>query len=92
MRKRRGLADPVGFAHLEGQIEAVVQRIASQDGARLGRILDDNRVAAGDRWRMSIAPHDDYAYAGFMCPHLQRFATGSDTPRSAIFGGSGSSG
>jgi AmmeMemoRadiSam system protein B len=66
--KRRGLADTVGFTHLERQIEAVVQRIAAQDGAKLERILEDKRVAAGDRWRMAIAPHDDYAYAGFMYP------------------------
>jgi MEMO1 family protein len=66
--KRRGLADTVGFAHLQRQIEAVVQRIAAQDGAKLERILEDKRVAAGDRWRMAIAPHDDYAYAGFMYP------------------------
>jgi AmmeMemoRadiSam system protein B len=66
--KRRALADTVGFAHLQRQIEAVVQRIAAQDGAKLERILEDKRVAAGDRWRMAIAPHDDYAYAGFMYP------------------------
>lgn len=66
--KRRGLADSVGFAHREHQIEAVVQRIAAHDGARLERIFDETRIAAADRWRMVIAPHDDYAYAGFMYP------------------------
>jgi AmmeMemoRadiSam system protein B len=70
--KRRGLADAVGFAHLERQIEAVVQRIAAQDGATLERILEDTSVAAGDRWRMAIAPHDDYAYAGLMYPLVLR--------------------
>jgi len=69
---RRGLADTVGFAHLESQIEAIVQRIAAQDGAKLERMLEDNSVAAGDRWRMAIAPHDDYAYAGFMYPLILR--------------------
>jgi AmmeMemoRadiSam system protein B len=70
--KRRGVADPIGFAHRERQIEAIVQRIAAQDGATLERILEDNRVAPGDRWRMAIAPHDDYAYAGFMYPLVLR--------------------
>ena len=69
---RRGLADTVGFAHLERQIEAVVHRIAEQDGAKLERILKDNSVIAGDRWRMAIAPHDDYAYAGLMYPLVLR--------------------
>jgi MEMO1 family protein len=71
-RRRRGLADTVGFAHLERQIGAVVQRIATQDGPRLERILEANSVAAGDRWRAAIAPHDDYAYAGFMYPLVLR--------------------
>jgi len=70
--KRRGLADTIGFAHLQRQIEAIVQRIAAQDGARLERILKDKRVAPGDRWRMAIAPHDDYAYAGYMYPLVLR--------------------
>ncbi len=70
--KRRGLADTVGYAHLERQIEAVVRRIAAQDGAKLERILEDTSVAAGDRWRMAIAPHDDYAYAGLMYPLVLR--------------------
>jgi MEMO1 family protein len=70
--RRRGLADTVGFAHLESQIEAVVQRIAAQDGAKLERILESHNVAADDRWRMAIAPHDDYAYAGFMYPLVLR--------------------
>ncbi len=71
-RKRRGLADTVGFAHLERQIEAVVQRITAQDGVKLERILAYNGVAAGDHWRMAIAPHDDYAYVGLMYPLVLR--------------------
>ena len=82
-RKRRGLADTVGYAHLERQIEAVVQRIAAQDGAKLERILEENDVAAGDRWRMAIAPHDDYAYAGFMYPLVLKNLT---APVVIIFG------
>ena len=62
----------VGFAHLERQIEAVVQRIAAQDGAKLERILDACGVSSSDHWRMAIAPHDDYAYAGFMYPLVLR--------------------
>jgi AmmeMemoRadiSam system protein B len=64
----RGLADPVGFAHRASQMDRVVQRIAAQDGARLERILAGKNVSGADCWRMAIAPHDDYAYAGFMYP------------------------
>ena len=81
--RRRGLADTVGFAHLERQIEAVTQRIAAQDGAKLQRILDDRSVTFGDRWRMAIAPHDDYAYAGYMYPLVLRNVS---APLVIIFG------
>jgi AmmeMemoRadiSam system protein B len=66
--KLRGLADVVGFAHRERQIEAVAQRIAAQDGARLEAMLRAHGVTPQDRWRLAIAPHDDYAYAGYMYP------------------------
>ena len=36
------------------------------------RLLAGNGVAAADRWRMAIAPHDDYAYAGLMYPLVLR--------------------
>ena len=67
-QRLRGLADPVGFAHLAPQMDRLTARIAAQDGARLDRMLADNGVSPDDRWRMAIAPHDDYAYAGFMYP------------------------
>ena len=70
--KRRGLADVVGFAHLARQMEAVAQRITAQDGAKLEDLLAHNGVSAGDRWRMAIAPHDDYAYAGYLYPLVLR--------------------
>ena len=70
--KRRGLADTVGFAQFERQIEAVMRRISAQDGTKLERILEGKGVAPGDRWRMAIAPHDDYAYAGYMYPLVLR--------------------
>jgi AmmeMemoRadiSam system protein B len=72
MSRVRGLADPVGFAHLASQMDRVVQRIAAQDGARLERILAEKNVSSADCWRMAVAPHDDYAYAGFMYPLVLR--------------------
>jgi AmmeMemoRadiSam system protein B len=66
--RRRVPADTIGLAHHERQIKAVAERIATQDGGRLARLCAEKGVVAGDRWRMAIAPHDDYAYAGFMYP------------------------
>jgi AmmeMemoRadiSam system protein B len=70
--KRRGPADTVGFAHLESQMERVVERIVAQDGARLECVLRSKGVSPDHRWRMAVAPHDDYAYAGYMYPLVLR--------------------
>jgi AmmeMemoRadiSam system protein B len=70
--RRRDPVETIGFAQLERQVEAIVQRIEAQDGAMLERILAARGVARGDRWRMAIAPHDDYAYAGYMYPLVLR--------------------
>ena len=68
MSRVRGLADAVGFAHRAAQMDRVVERIEAQDGARLAGILGEKAIPDEERWRMAIAPHDDYAYAGFMYP------------------------
>jgi AmmeMemoRadiSam system protein B len=64
----RGLADTVGFAHLDRQMDAVMQRIGPQGAATPKRPLRGNRGSADDGWRMAIAPHDDYAYVGALYP------------------------
>jgi AmmeMemoRadiSam system protein B len=79
----RGVADPVGFAHSRRQIEAVVQRIRAQDGAKVERILRAKRVGRSARWRVAVAPHDDYAYAGYMYPLVLRNVA---APLVVIFG------
>lgn len=68
MARLRGLSDPVGFAHRAWQMDQVAERIATQDGARLERIRAEKNISEGDCWRVAVAPHDDYAYAGFMYP------------------------
>ncbi len=67
-RRLRGLADTVGFAHRASQIEAVIHRIDAQDGTALARMREAQGITANERWRLAIAPHDDYAYAGLMYP------------------------
>ena len=64
----RGLADTVGFAHTKEQIETLIQRIDQNQGARLEGIRKRNDISPGDAWRLAIAPHDDYSYAGYMYP------------------------
>ena len=81
--RRRGLADPVGFAHTKRQFEAVVTRIEAGDGGRIAGALAYRNVGPSDRWRLAIAPHDDYAYAGCLYPLALRNVA---APLVVIFG------
>jgi hypothetical protein len=52
----RGLADTVGFAHLDWQMDAVMDRIRGLNQEDLVR----TQQPAGTVWRTAICPHDDY--------------------------------
>ena len=64
-------------------MDRVSERITAQDGPRLARALDEKGIIPADRWRMAIAPHDDYAYAGYMYPLVLRNVA---APLIVIFG------
>ncbi len=49
-------------------MDVLMQRIDRQDAATLERLLRDKGISANDSWRMAIAPHDDYAYVGYLYP------------------------
>ena len=66
---KRGIADPVGFAHRASHMNEVMRRIEEGEGGRMrDALLAASGVAREDAWRVAIAPHDDYAYASFMYP------------------------
>ena len=62
----RGLADTVGFAHLDWQMDSVMARIRVHHQDDMIR----TQQPAGTVWRTAICPHDDYCYAGWMYPAL----------------------
>ncbi len=64
----RKLVDTVGFAHLKDQIENLAQRIDADQGVHLADIRKRFDISGADAWRLAIAPHDDYTYAGYMYP------------------------
>jgi AmmeMemoRadiSam system protein B len=64
----RGLADTVGFAHLDWQMDSVVSRIEVLNQAD----LTGSHQEAGTLWRTAICPHDDYTYAGWLYPAVLR--------------------
>ncbi len=58
----RGLVDTVGFAHLDWQMDSVMQRIDRLNKADLKR----TEQPEGTVWKAAICPHDDYKYAGWL--------------------------
>ncbi len=64
----RGLADTVGFAHLDWQMDSVMASIRALNHDDLLRV----RQPPGTVWRSAICPHDDYTYAGWLYPAVLR--------------------
>ena len=62
--KVRPVADTVGFAHLDWQMDSVAARIPLHFGNELKEAAQEENIA----WRTAICPHDDYAYAGWLYP------------------------
>jgi AmmeMemoRadiSam system protein B len=58
----RGLADTVGYAHRDWQMDSIMVRISSLNQDDLIR----SEQAPGTVWKTAICPHDDYTYAGWL--------------------------
>jgi len=65
----RGLADTVGFAPLDWQMDSVMARIREHHGDD----LNSAEQPAGTVWKTAICPHDDYCYAGWMYPAVLKY-------------------
>jgi AmmeMemoRadiSam system protein B len=66
--RTRQLVDTIGFAHLDWQVDSVVNRIQRAYPAELVSAAVDSNTA----WRVAICPHDDYTYASWHYPALLR--------------------
>jgi AmmeMemoRadiSam system protein B len=62
----RQMVDTVGFAHLNWQVDSVVNRINRIYPGELTSAM----VAPNTAWRVAICPHDDYTYASWQYPAL----------------------
>ncbi len=60
----RGLADTIGFAHLDWQMDSVINRINHKFGEELKSV----RQPDGTIWKTAICPHDDYTYSSWLYP------------------------
>ena len=65
----RGLADTIGFAHLDWQMDSVMSRIDRQFGAELKAAEQPE----GTVWKTAICPHDDYTYSSWLYPAVLRY-------------------
>jgi AmmeMemoRadiSam system protein B len=75
----RGLADTVGYAHWDWQMDSLMARINSLNQDDLIR----SEQAPGTVWKTAICPHDDYTYAGWLYQAVLRNIT---TQTVIIFG------
>lgn len=64
----RGVADTVGFAHLDWQMDSVMARIQVLNHDD----LIHSQQPDGTVWKTAICPHDDYTYAGWLYPAVLR--------------------
>jgi len=62
----RQMVDTVGFAHLDWQVDSLVNRINRTYSNELLVINVDPNTA----WRVAICPHDDYTYVSWQYPAL----------------------
>ena len=71
-QKLRGLADTIGFAHQQWQMDSVMKRTETLYGKRMASIWKEKNISANDEWKVAISPHDDYTYASYMYPLVLR--------------------
>lgn len=64
----RGLADTVGFAHLDWQMDSIVNRIQRLQPDLLINARRAGSLEKDEAWKVVISPHDDYSYVGYLYP------------------------
>jgi len=65
-KSQRGLADTIGFAISEAQVEAVVKMAEAKEAKSLQR----EKMEFSQPFIAGITPHDDYIYAGQVYVHI----------------------
>ncbi|MFI5164656.1 MAG: AmmeMemoRadiSam system protein B [Bacteroidia bacterium] len=69
---RSQLADTIGFAHQQWQMDSVMKRIESAYGKKMASIWKEKNISYNDTWKVAVSPHDDYTYASYMYPLVLR--------------------
>lgn len=64
----RGLADTIGFAHYQWQMDTIFSRINKQYLDTIKAIEKENKINKNTTFKVLVSPHDDYTYAGYMYP------------------------
>jgi MEMO1 family protein len=66
----RPLADTVGFAQYDWQMDSIMKRIERFQSDSLGMSVNVTMAEAG--CKVIISPHDDYSYVGYLYPKALR--------------------
>jgi len=64
----RPLADTIGFAQYDWQMDSIMARIHTKQGNLVNKSLSDGGITESDTWKVVISPHDDYSYVGYLYP------------------------
>ncbi|MBI3501839.1 MAG: AmmeMemoRadiSam system protein B [Bacteroidetes bacterium] len=72
IKLRSQLADTVGFAHQQWQMDSVMKRIEKEFGKKMADVWKEKNISAGDAWKVAISPHDDHTYASYLYPLVLR--------------------
>ena len=68
----RPLADTIGFAQYDWQMDAIVRQVDEMFGGTIDSLIAASGMRAIDAWKVAICPHDDYAYASYLYPAALR--------------------
>lgn len=66
------MADTVGFAQNDRQMDGVMELISSLQADELEEAWKVSGMNGNEAWKAAICPHDDYAYAGYLYPAILR--------------------
>jgi AmmeMemoRadiSam system protein B len=69
-RNIRLLADTVGFARYDWQMDSIMNRIQRYQGDLLLNTLVN--INQDHPWKTAICPHDDYSYVGYLYPAVMK--------------------
>lgn len=64
--------DTIGFATESWQMDSVLDRIVNLQQSLIDSVLINKHIDKSTSWKVSISPHDDYSYVGYLYPLIHQ--------------------